>query len=138
MKLLILNGPNLNLVGKRQPEIYGNESFESYLPKLRELFPSTVFTYFQSNHEGDLIDRLHNADTQADGVILNPGGLAHTSVALADAIRSISVPVVEVHLSNIHAREAYRHSSYSAAACRGIISGFGMDGYRLAVLHLLA
>lgn len=138
MKLLILNGPNLNLVGKRQPEIYGNESFESYIPKLSVLFPSTEFAYFQSNHEGDLIDRLHNADTQADGVILNPGGLAHTSVVLADAIRSISVPVVEVHLSNIHAREAYRHGSYSAAACRGIISGFGMDGYRLAVLHLQA
>ncbi|MBW7847772.1 MAG: type II 3-dehydroquinate dehydratase [Bacteroidales bacterium] len=134
MRILILNGPNLNMLGKRQPEIYGTRSFTDYYNELQEQF--TGLDYFQSNHEGDLIDRLHAASNQYEGVVFNPGGFAHTSVALADAIRSIGVPVVEVHLTNIHARENYRQHSYTAAASRGVVSGFGLEGYRMAVRFL--
>lgn len=134
MRILILNGPNLNMLGKRQPEIYGTRSFTDYYNELQEQF--TGLDYFQSNHEGDLIDRLHAVSNQYEGVVFNPGGFAHTSVALADAIRSIGVPVVEVHLTNIHARENYRQHSYTAAASRGVVSGFGLEGYRMAVRFL--
>ena len=118
MKILILNGPNLNLIGKREPEIYGNMSFEEYIPKLIEAFPQHEISYFQSNHEGVLIDTLQEADGQYDAVVLNPGGYAHTSIALADCIRAISIPVVEVHISDISQRESYRRHSFTAEACQ--------------------
>lgn len=133
MKILILNGPNLNLLGKREPEIYGNISFEEYLPKLKERFPQHEISYTQSNHEGVLIDTLQEADNQYDAVILNPGGYAHTSIALADCIRAISIPVVEVHISDITKREPYRHHSFTAEACVECISGLGLEGYAKAI-----
>ncbi|MBK9290726.1 MAG: type II 3-dehydroquinate dehydratase [Bacteroidetes bacterium] len=136
MKILILNGPNLNLLGKRQPEVYGSQSMDEVVQNLREQFPEHRLEYAQSNHEGMLIDWLHEAGQSFDGVVFNPGGYAHTSIALADAIRSINVPVVEVHISNIHAREAYRNHSFTAAAAKGLISGFGTKGYALAVKAL--
>ena len=134
MRILILNGPNLNMLGKRQPEIYGRRSFTDYYNELQVQF--TGLDYFQSNHEGDLIDRLHEVSGHYDGVVFNPGGFAHTSVALADAIRSIEIPVVEVHLTNIYARENYRQHSFTAEASRGVVSGFGLEGYRMAVQYL--
>lgn len=137
MRILILNGPNLNLLGKREPEIYGNTTFEDFFIQLKSRFPHAEWQYFQSNIEGELIDRLHEAMDQADAVIFNPGGYSHTSVAIADAIKSIKIPVVEVHLSNIHAREAYRHHSITAAASVGSIAGFGLEGYTLAASWLL-
>ena len=133
MKILILNGPNLNLLGKREPEIYGNISFDDYLPQLRERFPQHEIAYFQSNHEGVLIDKLQEADSQFDAVVMNPGGYAHTSIALADCIRAISVPVIEVHISDISKREPYRRLSFSAEACVKCISGLGLEGYAKAV-----
>ena len=133
MKILILNGPNLNLLGKREPEIYGNMSFEEYLPKLIETFPQHVISYYQSNHEGCLIDKLQEADDQYDAVVLNPGAYAHTSIALADCIRAISIPVVEVHITDITKREPYRHHSYTADACKASIIGQGLEGYAMAV-----
>lgn len=137
MNIAIINGPNLNLLGQRQPEVYGDTSFEKYLEHLREIFPQVKFFSAQSNVEGELINFLHEAQRNAQGVVLNPGGYAHTSVALADAISAISLPVVEVHISNIFAREEYRHTLISASRCVGCISGFGMEGYRLAVEALL-
>lgn len=139
MKLLILNGPNLNLLGRREPEIYGNEGFGGYLATLRERYAGNGVTldYVQSNIEGELIDQIQGADGRYDGVILNAGGYTHTSVAIADAIRAVEVPVVEVHVSNIFARESYRHVSLTGAACRGSVSGFGLDSYRLAVESFL-
>ena len=133
MKILILNGPNLNLLGKREPEIYGTLSFDDYLPKIRERFPQHEIAYFQSNHEGTLIDKLQEADGQYNAVVMNPGGYAHTSIALADCIRAISIPVVEVHISDISKREPYRQHSFSAEACVKCISGLGMEGYAKAV-----
>ena len=133
MKILILNGPNLNLLGKREPEIYGTVSFEDYLPKMRERFPQHEIAYFQSNHEGTLIDKLQEADTQYDAAVMNPGGYAHTSIALADCIRAISIPVVEVHISDISKREPYRQHSFTAEACVKCISGLGMGGYDKAI-----
>jgi len=133
MRILIINGPNLNLLGKRQVEIYGNQSFEDYFDVLQMHFKTVNLEFFQSNHEGELIDKLHLADHHFDAVVMNPGAFAHTSIALADAIKSISIPVVEVHISNIHAREEYRRNSFTAEACKGIISGFGMESYRLAI-----
>lgn len=135
MKILILNGPNLNLLGRREPQIYGHESFADCLAGLSAAYPDVRFEYFQSNHEGDLIDRLQQTD--ADGVVLNAGGYTHTSVALADAIAAIDAPVVEVHISNIAAREPFRHVSMIAGVCLGSISGFGLDSYRLGVEALL-
>lgn len=135
MKILILNGPNLNLLGRREPDIYGRTDMETCLKDLAAAYPKVTFDYFQSNHEGDLIDRLHATD--ADGVVINAGGYTHTSVALADAIAAVSMPVVEVHLSNIAAREAFRHTSLIAPVCRGSIVGFGIDSYRLGVEALL-
>ncbi len=133
MKILILNGPNLNLLGKREPEIYGNVSFETYLTLLQKRFPQHELTYFQSNHEGVLIDKLQEADGQYDAIVMNPGGYAHTSIALADCIRAISIPVVEVHISDISKREPYRRHSYTAEACVTSISGLGLEGYAKAI-----
>ena len=134
MNILIINGPNLNLLGKRERSVYGDSSFETYLSKLRAQYPQYQIDYFQSNIEGELIDAIHkNGFGQADGIILNAGAYTHTSIALPDAIRSVTVPVIEVHISNIHARESYRHVSMIAAACKGSIIGFGLDSYRLAV-----
>ncbi len=137
MKILILNGPNLNLLGQREKGIYGERTFESYLEELRGAFPRTTLEYFQSNIEGEIVDRLHAARYDADGVALNAGAYTHTSIAIADAIGGISVPVVEVHISCILARESYRHVSLIAPKCKGSIMGFGLDSYRLGVLALL-
>ena len=136
MKILILNGPNLNLLGKREPEIYGRLSFEEYLVQLRERFPQHEIAYFQTNHEGVMIDQLQAADGQYDAVVMNPGGYAHTSIALADCIRAISIPVVEVHISDISKREPYRRHSYSGEACVKRIMGLGMEGYAQAIIAL--
>ncbi len=138
MKLLVLNGPNLNLLGFREPDWYGRETLEDLEKHLQEAFPQVVFTFFQSNHEGELIDQLHEAHTrQLSGVIFNPGGFTHTSIALRDAIAAITPPVVEVHISNIYARESFRQHSVLAPACVGQISGLGLDGYYLAVMFFL-
>ena len=133
MRILILNGPNLNLLGKREPEIYGTLSFEEYLLQLRERFPQHELSYIQSNHEGVLIDQLQAADGHFDAVVMNPGGYAHTSIALADCIRAISVPVIEVHISDISKREPYRRHSFSAEACVKSIMGLGLEGYAKAI-----
>lgn len=137
MKILIINGPNLNLLGIREPELYGSTSFESYLKKLRSRYPRITLEYFQSNVEGEIINALHNAGFLYEGIILNAGGYAHTSVAIADAIRAISTPVVEVHISNTFAREPFRHISFLAANVKGSIIGFGLESYRLAVESFL-
>ena len=135
-KITIINGPNLNLLGKREPGIYGSEGFESYLEKLKQSNPDLVFDYFQSNIEGELIDAIQKAGFSADGMILNPGGYTHTSVAIGDAIASITSPVIEVHISNVHAREEFRKISHVSAKARGTICGLGLDGYTLAVQYL--
>ena len=138
MNILIINGPNLNLLGKREKSVYGENSFESYLEFLRNKYSEHQLVYFQSNIEGELINTLHQygfGDT--DGIVLNAGAYTHTSIAISDAIRAINVPVIEVHISNIHAREAYRPTSMIAAACKGSIAGFGMDSYRLAIEALI-
>lgn len=137
MHLEIINGPNLNLLGKREPEKYGYTSFENYLTELKNNYQDIVFNYFQSNVEGELINQIQKAGTSSDGIILNAGGYTHTSVAITDAIASITVPVVEVHITNIHAREEFRHTSLIAKNCAGSISGFGLDSYRLAVEALI-
>ena len=133
MKILILNGPNLNLIGKREPEIYGNQSLDEYFEIVKKRFQDCEIDTFQSNHEGVLIDKLHEAMGKYDGVVINPGGYAHTSIALADAIRAIGIPVVEVHISNIYEREEYRHHSYTAEAAVKTIVGKGLEGYSEAV-----
>lgn len=135
-KILIMNGPNLNLLGIREPGIYGDSSFEAYLPKLREQFPDAELEYYQSNVEGFMIDKLQEVGFTYDGVVLNAGAYTHTSVALHDCIRSLRCPVIEVHISNVHTREEFRHHSYISAACKGVICGFGLDSYRLAVSAL--
>ena len=132
MTIQIINGPNLNLLGVREPSGYGSTSFDDFLPRLRACFPDVQIDYFQSNIEGELIDKLQAVGFQCDGIVLNAGAYTHTSIALADCIRAISAPVVEVHISNVHQREAFRHQSMIAAACRGVICGFGLDSYRLA------
>ena len=137
MKIIIINGPNLNLTGKREPEIYGSTTFPEYITHLQEIFKDHQIEYFQSNIEGVLIDKLNEVGFSYDGIILNPGGYSHTSIALADAIKGIITPVIEVHLSNIASRESYRHNSYTAANCVGIISGLGMFGYNAAISFLL-
>ena len=131
--IFVLNGPNLNMLGKREPGIYGSEGFESYLEKLKESNQDLVIEYFQSNIEGELIDAIQKAGFSADGIILNPGGYTHTSVAIGDAIASITAPVIEVHISNVHAREAFRHHSVLADIVTGQIAGFGLDSYALAL-----
>ena len=133
MKIQIINGPNLNLLGVREPDIYGSLSFEDYLRTLIALYPEVEIRYFQSNTEGEIINKLHETGFSCDGIILNAGAYTHTSLAIHDAIKSISTPVIEVHLSNIHARESFRHQSMLAGACKGVIAGFGMDSYRLAL-----
>jgi len=135
-RIQIINGPNLNLLGKREPEVYGNKCFDEYLRKLKAEFPAIEFGYFQSNIEGDIIDKLHDVGFEADGIILNAGAYTHTSVAIGDAVKAITSPVVEVHISNVFQREGFRHVSYIAPAAIGSISGFGLDSYRLAVMGL--
>ncbi len=137
MKLQIINGPNLNLLGKREPETYGKQSFEQYLEKLQARFPEVELHYFQSNVEGELINQLHLVGFTFDGIILNAGAYTHTSVALHDAIAAITTPVIEVHISNVYAREEFRHKSLITSKCIGLITGFGMDGYAMAIQHLL-
>ena len=136
MKIQIVNGPNLNLLGRREPDIYGQTSFDDYLPKLQAAYPDVQIDYFQSNHEGAIVDRLHEADGKYDGIVLNAAAYSHTSVAILDAILAIETPVVEVHMSNIYARETFRRQSVIAAACKGMICGFGADSYRLAIESL--
>ena len=133
VRLLILNGPNLNLLGRREPGVYGSRSFDDYLTELRQRYPDVQIDYFQSNHEGSLIDKIHEVGFNIDGIILNAGAYTHTSIALHDAIRAIKAPVIEVHISNVHQREEFRHHSCISAACKGVICGFGLDSYRLAV-----
>jgi len=133
MKVIIINGPNLNLLGTREPEKYGYTSFEEWMKRLIKLYPKITFEYYQSNVEGMIINKLHEAGFSYDGIILNPGGYTHTSVAIADAIATITTPVVEVHITNIQAREEFRHRSLVGRYCAGTITGFGLDGYRLAM-----
>jgi len=138
MKILIVNGPNLNLLGRREPGIYGQTSFDDFLPQLRQRYPDIEIDYFQSNIEGVLIDKMQEVGFDFDGIVLNAGAYTHTSVALHDCIRSIKTPVIEVHISNVHQREEFRHKSMISSACRGVICGFGLDSYRLAIEALTA
>ena len=133
MKILIINGPNLNLLGRREPEIYGTHTFEDFFRELSANMHHIQLDYFQSNHEGALIDRLHEAGFETDGIVLNGGAYSHTSIALADAVAAIPAPVVEVHISNVYERESFRQHSYLSAVCEGCITGLGLEGYRLAV-----
>ena len=137
MRVIIINGPNLNLLGQREPSVYGADSFEAYFATLQRAYPQLELSYFQSNHEGALLDKLHEVGFSYDGIILNAGAYTHTSVALHDAIRAITTPVVEVHISNTFAREAFRHHSYIAAVAKGVIVGFGIESYRLALESFL-
>ena len=132
-KILIINGPNLNLLGKREPTIYGNNTFEDYLEQLREKSPQCEISYYQSNIEGELINKIHEVGFTYDGIILNAGAYTHTSIALHDAIKAVTTPVIEVHISNVHAREPFRHVSMISAACKGVVIGFGLESYRLAL-----
>ncbi|WP_342644302.1 type II 3-dehydroquinate dehydratase [Mucilaginibacter sp. CSA2-8R] len=136
MKIQIINGPNLNLLGIREKSIYGDSSFESYFATLQQRYPEHELSYFQSNKEGELIDKLHEVGFDYDGIIINAGAYTHTSIAIADAIAGINTPVVEVHISNVYKRETFRHKSMLAANCVGVIAGFGLNSYRLAVEHL--
>lgn len=137
MKILIINGPNLNLLGVREPKTYGNESFDEYLDILQKKYSSIQIDYFQSNVEGELINKIHEYGFEDCGIVLNAGAYTHTSVALADAVSSVKAPVIEVHISNVFKRENFRHHSYLSPVCRGVISGFGLDSYRLAIEALL-
>ena len=137
MKICIINGPNLNLIGKREPEIYGNQSFEDYFLELKTKFPTLELTYFQSNVEGELINKIHEVGFSFDGIILNAGGYTHTSVAIGDAIKSITTPVIEVHISNTFTREPFRHQSYISPNAAGIVIGFGLKSYELGLLSLI-
>jgi len=137
MKILIINGPNLNLLGKREKSIYGETSFSDYYTQLKNKYTTVDLEYFQSNHEGELIDKIHEVGFEIDGIILNAGGYTHTSVALTDAIAAVNSPVIEVHISNIHAREQFRHHSFLTKNCKGIIAGLGLKGYELALQALL-
>lgn len=137
MRIQIINGPNINLLGKREPSVYGCMSFEEYLTDLRARYADISIDYFQSNTEGALIDKIHETGFEVDGIVLNAGAYTHTSIALQDAVRAVASPVIEVHISNVHSREAYRHVSMIASACRGVICGFGLDSYRLAVEAIL-
>lgn len=137
MNIMIINGPNLNLLGKREPTIYGSRSFEDYLEILKTRYPEINISYYQSNIEGELIDKIHEVGFISDGIILNAGAYTHTSLAIADAIRSVTTPVVEVHISNVHKREEVRHHSFLSSACVGVVLGFGLDSYRLALEGLI-
>ena len=138
MKIQIINGPNINLLGKREPGIYGARSFEDYFMELKSRYPEVEFEYYQSNVEGEMINKLHEVGFDYEGIVLNAGAYTHTSIALQDAIRAIPSPVIEVHISNVHQREEFRHKSMISCACVGVICGFGLDSYRLAVEALLA
>lgn len=135
MNIIIINGPNLNLLGRREPEVYGTSSFEDYFKQLKTQFKEVNFSYFQSNVEGELINKLHEVGFSIDGIIMNAGAYTHTSIGIADAIAGISSPVIEVHISNVYAREDYRHQSLMAKNCKGVIAGFGMKSYELAALY---
>ena len=138
MKIQIINGPNINLLGKREPSVYGSRSFDDYLDELKKRYPEVDFYCFQSNVEGEMINKIHEVGFEFDGIVLNAGAYTHTSIALQDAIRAVNTPVVEVHISNVHQREEFRHKSMISCACVGVICGFGLDSYRLAVEALLA
>ena len=133
MRIQTINGPNLNLLGVREPDVYGSTGFETYLANLRKQYPQAEIEYFQSNVEGTLVDKIHEVGFSFDGIVLNAGAYTHTSVALLDAIKAVSTPVIEVHISNVHQREAFRHHSMISAGCKGVICGFGLDSYRLAI-----
>lgn len=137
MNIWIINGPNLNTLGRREPEFYGNTPFETYFPSLQQEFPTHSLQAFQTNSEATLVEMLQQAGRQADAVVLNAAAFTHTSIALADAVRSLRIPVIEVHLSNVFARESYRHASFLSPVCKGVIAGFGLDSYRLAIAHLI-
>lgn len=137
MKILIMNGPNLNQLGVREPGIYGSSSFDSYLTELRKRYPAIEIEYYQSNIEGCMIDKLQEVGFTYDGIVLNAGAYTHTSIALQDCIRSLKSPVVEVHISNVHKREEFRHHSFLSPVCQGVICGFGLDSYRLAIESLI-
>jgi 3-dehydroquinate dehydratase-2 len=137
MKIQIINGPNLNLLGVREKSIYGDASFESYLVELRKRYSNINIEYYQSNVEGEIINKLHQIGFEYDGIVINAGAYTHTSIAIADAIAAINTPVIEVHISNVYKREEFRHHSMLAASCRGVIAGFGMDSYRLAIENFL-
>jgi 3-dehydroquinate dehydratase II len=137
MRIAIINGPNLNLLGTREPEVYGSQTFEQYYEELRARYPTVTFSYFQSNIEGELINELQRVGFSSDGILLNPGGYTHTSVAIGDAIAAIKAPVIEVHISNIHAREEFRRLSHVSAKAKGTIAGLGLKGYELAVQYFL-
>jgi 3-dehydroquinate dehydratase-2 len=137
MRIQIINGPNLNLLGKREPNIYGDRSFEEYLQTLTDAYPTVQIDYYQSNVEGELINKIHEVGFEADGIVLNAGAYTHYSLALMDAIKCVSTPVVEVHISNVHQREEFRRHSVISPACKGVICGFGLDSYRLAIEALL-
>ena len=138
MKIQIINGPNINLLGKREPSIYGTQSFEDYLVEVQKCYPDVDFEYFQSNIEGEIINKIHEVGFDYDGIVLNAGAYTHTSIALQDAIRAVSSPVVEVHISNVYSREEFRHKSMISCACIGVICGFGLKSYRLAIEALLS
>ena len=138
MKIQIVNGPNLNLLGTREPGIYGTSSFDQYLPQLHTRYPEVEISYYQSNIEGELINKMQEVGFICDGIVLNAGAYTHTSIALQDCIRSLKCPVIEVHISNIHTREEFRHKSLISCACKGVICGFGLDSYRLAIEALMA
>ncbi len=136
-RIQIINGPNLNLLGKREPSVYGNQSFEAYFDELKTQYPQVELSYFQSNVEGEIVNKLHEVGFDFDGIIINAGAYTHTSIAIADAVRAIKTPAIEVHISNVYQRESYRHTSYLSEVCRGCILGFGLDSYRLAVESFL-
>ena len=138
LSIAIINGPNLNLTGSREPDIYGKMSFGDYLPVLQAAFPDVHIKYYQSNVEGELINYLHDCRQDTDGILLNAGGYTHTSVALADAVAAIGTPVIEIHISNVLAREDYRKTSFIASKCKGAISGLGLNGYALGIRHFMA
>ncbi|NVJ84926.1 MAG: type II 3-dehydroquinate dehydratase [Algoriphagus sp.] len=137
MKIQIINGPNLNLLGKREPEVYGSRSFEEFLEELKTRFPSIEIHYFQSNVEGELINKIHEVGFDFDGILLNAGGYTHTSVAISDAIAGVTTPVLEIHISNIYKREEFRHKSIISKSCVGMISGLGLKGYELGIRYFL-
>ena len=137
MKIAILNGPNLNLLGKREPEVYGQQTFENFFQQLQQQYPAVTFSYFQSNVEGELINELQRIGFEVDGIIFNPGGYTHTSVAIGDAVAAIQTPVIEVHISNVHAREEFRRLSYVSPHAKGVIAGLGLQGYELALRWFL-
>ncbi|SHM08843.1 type II 3-dehydroquinate dehydratase [Mucilaginibacter sp. OK098] len=138
MKIQLINGPNLNLLGVREKSIYGNTDFETYLKELRQRYPSVEIDYYQSNVEGEIINKIHEVGFNNDGIVINAGAYTHTSIAIADAIAAVKSPVIEVHISNVYKREEFRHHSMLAASCKGVIAGFGMDSYRLALENLIS